>query len=86
MKGYLPHFLHRGREQSITRSGNRHSKKRRWVVERTNSWHNMFRKLFCISMFELLYPYLQGDNLGYALGQLFRSFYSVRCIDASEFE
>jgi len=43
-KGYLPHIRHRG-EQSITRGGNHHSKRRRWVVERTNSWHNRFRKL-----------------------------------------
>ena len=43
-KGYLPHIRHRG-EQSITKDGNHHSKRRRWVVERTNSWHNRFRKL-----------------------------------------
>ena len=43
-KGYLPHIRHRG-EQSITKGGNHHSKRRRWVVERTNSWHNRFRKL-----------------------------------------
>jgi putative transposase len=43
-QGYLPHIRHRG-EQSITKSGNHHIKRRRWVVERTNSWHNRFRKL-----------------------------------------
>jgi len=43
-KGYLPHIRQRG-EQSITKGGNHHSKRRRWVVERTNSWHNRFRKL-----------------------------------------
>lgn len=43
-KGYLPHIPHRG-EQSITKGGNHHSKRRRWVVERTNSWHNRFKKL-----------------------------------------
>jgi putative transposase len=43
-KGYLPHIPHRG-EQSTTKGGNHHSKRRRWVVERTNSWHNRFRKL-----------------------------------------
>jgi transposase len=43
-KGYLPHIRHRG-EQSITKDGNHHIKRRRWVVERTNSWHNRFRKL-----------------------------------------
>ena len=43
-KGYLPHIRHRG-EQTIT-NGSHHSQiKRRWVVERTNSWHNRFRKL-----------------------------------------
>ena len=45
-KGYLPHIRHRG-EQSITRirAVIMHHTKRRWVVERTNSWHNRFRKL-----------------------------------------
>ena len=43
-KGYLPHIRHRG-EQSITKDGNNHISRRRWVVERTNSWHNRFRKL-----------------------------------------
>jgi putative transposase len=42
-KGYLPHIRHRG-EQSITKRSKHHT--RRWVVERTNSWHNRFRKLF----------------------------------------
>ena len=44
-KGYLPHIPHRG-EQSITKGGNHHSKRRRWVVERTNSWHNRFRNFW----------------------------------------
>jgi putative transposase len=43
-KEYLPHIRRRG-EQSLTRGGNHHGKRRRWVVERTNSWHNRFRKL-----------------------------------------
>ena len=45
-KGYLPHIRHRG-EQSVIRirDGDHHHAKRRWVVERTNSWHNRFRKL-----------------------------------------
>lgn len=43
-KGYLPHIRHRG-EQSIMKDSNHHHAKRRWVVERTNSWHNRFRKL-----------------------------------------
>jgi hypothetical protein len=43
-KGYLPHILRRG-EQSKTKDSNHNIKRRRWVVERTNSWHNRFRKL-----------------------------------------
>ena len=46
-KGYLPHIRHRG-EQSVIRIRDgdyHHHAKRRWVVERTNSWHNRFRKL-----------------------------------------
>jgi hypothetical protein len=31
-KGYLPHIRLRGEEQSITKIGNHHSKRRRWVV------------------------------------------------------
>ena len=42
--GHYPHIRHRG-EQSITKGGNHLIKRRRWVVERTNSWHNRFRKL-----------------------------------------
>ena len=41
-RGYVPHIRHRKEEK-------KHNKKhpaRRWVVERTNSWHNRFRKLF----------------------------------------
>lgn len=41
-RGYLPHIRHR-REEIIFR---RKHPARRWVVERTNSWHNRFRKLF----------------------------------------
>ena len=45
-KGYLPHIRHRG-EQSVIKikDGDHHHTKRRWVVERTNSWHNRLRKL-----------------------------------------
>jgi putative transposase len=42
-RGYIPHIRHRREEKK------KHIKKypaRRWVVERTNSWHNRFRKLF----------------------------------------
>jgi transposase len=43
-KGYCPHIPHRG-EQTITNSNHHNHIKRRWVVERTNSWHNRLRKL-----------------------------------------
>jgi hypothetical protein len=43
-KGYYPHIRHRG-EQTITNGSHHNHIKRRWVVERTNSWHNGFRKL-----------------------------------------
>jgi len=41
-RGYIPHIRYRREEQIF------HIKHplRRWVVERTNSWHNRFRKLF----------------------------------------
>ena len=42
-RGYIPHIRHR-REQE-EKKHKRHPA-RRWVVERTNSWHNRFRKLF----------------------------------------
>ena len=37
---YLLHIRHRGEKRK-----KRRYKRRRWVVERTNSWHNRFRKL-----------------------------------------
>ena len=42
-RGYIPHIHHRREEEKLL-----HKKHpaRRWVVERTNSWHNRFRKLF----------------------------------------
>ena len=40
--GYIPHIRHRREKKKHI---NRHPA-RRWVVERTNSWHNRFRKLF----------------------------------------
>ena len=40
---YMPHIHYRGEEKGLTRK-TRYSA-RRWVVERTNSWHNRFRKL-----------------------------------------
>ena len=42
-KGYLLHIRHRG-ERVLTNHFHHH-RSRRWVVERTNSWHNRFRKL-----------------------------------------
>lgn len=41
-RGYIPHIRHRREEKKIRQ----HHPSRRWVVERTNSWHNRFRKLF----------------------------------------
>lgn len=38
---YVPHIRHRGEK----RRKELRYKRRRWVVERTNSWHNRFRKL-----------------------------------------
>jgi transposase len=40
----MPHIRHR-REVEKNKLNRRHPA-RRWVVERTNSWHNRFRKLF----------------------------------------
>ena len=42
-RGYIPHIRHRREEKKYS---NRHPAVRRWAVERTNSWHNRFRKLF----------------------------------------
>lgn len=39
---YIPHMRYRREEISFHRK----HQTRRWVVERTNSWHNRFRKLF----------------------------------------
>lgn len=41
-RGYIPHIRHRREEKLFHRK----HPARRWVVERTNSWHNRFRKLF----------------------------------------
>jgi len=40
-RGYMPHIRHRG---EVVPRRKRHPA-RRWVVERTASWHNRFRKL-----------------------------------------
>jgi putative transposase len=39
---YILHIRHRGEEKELIKIG---YPARRWVVERTNSWHNRFRKL-----------------------------------------
>ena len=41
-RGYISHIRHRREEKKL----NKKHPVRRWVVERTNSWHNRFRKLF----------------------------------------
>jgi putative transposase len=43
-RGHIPHIRHKG-EKKKKRKRNKRHKARRWVVERTNSWHNRFRKL-----------------------------------------
>ena len=40
---YITHIRHRGEEKGLIKT--RHSARRWVVVERTNSWHNRFRKL-----------------------------------------
>lgn len=49
-RGYVPHIPYkrkRGQAKKITNQQEYlSSKNKRWVVERTNSWHNRFRKLF----------------------------------------
>jgi len=43
-RGYVPHIRKRGEETAAKRRNPRH-RSRRWVVERTGSWLNRFRKL-----------------------------------------
>ena len=70
---YITHIRHRGEEKGLIKT--RHSARRWVVVERTNSWHNRFRKLLVryekkseklsfIGVFSLLYYCLQEDNFG----------------------
>ena len=42
-RGYVPHIPYRGEEPPMRKhpGGRAH----RWVVERTNRWHNLFRRL-----------------------------------------
>ncbi len=67
---YMPHIRHRGVEKELIEYATK-----RWVVERTNSWHNRFRKLLVryqkkseklsgTCMFSLLYYCLQEDSFG----------------------
>jgi IS5 family transposase len=43
---YIPHIRHRVENKELIKHGKYYYPKRRWVViERTNSWHNRFRKL-----------------------------------------
>ena len=42
-RGYISHIRHRREEEKQFKK--KHPA-RRWVIERTNSWHNRFRKLF----------------------------------------
>lgn len=41
---YRPHIRRRGEESPLAGPGPRHPA-RRWVVERTGSWHNRYRRL-----------------------------------------
>lgn len=43
-RGYVAHIPHRGAETQPTRRM-KGCRSRRWVVERTNRWHNLFRRL-----------------------------------------
>ena len=50
-RGYVPHIPYKKKrgqkkEENTNQKRYYHSKNKRWVVERTNSWHNRFRKLF----------------------------------------
>ena len=50
-RGYVPHISYkrkRGQKKEENSNQKKYSsvKNKRWVVERTNSWHNRFRKLF----------------------------------------
>jgi len=50
-RGYVPHIpykIKRGQRKEEIAYQHKHQtiRNKRWVVERTNSWHNRFRKLF----------------------------------------
>lgn len=42
-RGYIPHIRRRG--ETVPSRDERCHQAKRWVVERTGSWHNRFRKL-----------------------------------------
>lgn len=43
-RGYIAHIMSRGEEER-QRKKNPRFKARRWVIERSNRWHNLFRRL-----------------------------------------
>ena len=43
-RGYIAHIKSRGQEEKERKKNPRY-KARRWVVERSNRWHNLFRRL-----------------------------------------
>jgi len=43
-RGYIDHIPHRGEAVKTPSRAKRHPA-RRWVVERTNRWHNLYRRL-----------------------------------------
>jgi transposase len=50
-RGYVPHIPYKRKRGQMIKKANQkrysyYAKNKRWVVERTNSWHNRFRKLF----------------------------------------
>jgi hypothetical protein len=48
-QGYVPHIPYerkRGQNKIMYQMNYQTAKNKRWVVEKTNSWHNRFRKLF----------------------------------------
>jgi transposase len=50
-RGYVPHIPYKRKRGQLKKEKTNqklysYAKNKRWVVERTNSWHNRFRKLF----------------------------------------
>jgi len=42
---YVPHIRQRGEDNSLVKNNDGFHVSRRWIIERTKSWHNRFRKL-----------------------------------------